>query len=66
MTSEERYKNGKIYTIRYRGDDSLIYVGSTCLPLYKRWYQHKHNCFNENIKNFNLFVYQKSEKQMIL
>jgi hypothetical protein len=59
MTSEERYKNGKIYTIRYRGDDNLIYVGSTCLPLYKRWHNHKKTCFNENLKNFNLFVYKK-------
>ena len=59
MTSEERYKNGKIYTIRYRGDDSLIYVGSTCLPLYKRWYQHKSNCFNENNRSYNYHVYQK-------
>ena len=57
--SEERYKNGKIYTIRYRGDDALIYVGSTCLPLYKRWYQHKHNCFNENHKEYNYYFYQK-------
>ncbi len=24
------YQNGKIYTIRYRKDDSLIYVGSLC------------------------------------
>ena len=66
MTSEERYKNSKIYTIRYRGDDSLIYVGSTCLPLYKRWYKHKHSCFNENNNRHNLKVLKKSEKQMIL
>lgn len=59
MTSEERYKNGKIYTIRYRGDDSLIYVGSTCLPLYKRWYKHKFSCLNENDKRHNIYVYQK-------
>jgi hypothetical protein len=59
MTSEERYKNGKIYTIRYRGDDALIYVGSTCLPLYKRWYKHKFSCFNENNNRHNLKVYQK-------
>jgi hypothetical protein len=59
MTSEERYKNGKIYTIRYRGDDSLIYVGSTCLPLYKRWYQHKTTCFSENNNRYNLKVYKK-------
>ena len=25
----DKYKNGKIYTIRYKNDDSLIYVGST-------------------------------------
>ena len=59
MTSEERYKNGKIYTIRYRGDDSLIYVGSTCLPLYKRWYKHKSDCFNENFPGNNMYLYQK-------
>jgi hypothetical protein len=59
MTSEERYKNGKIYTIRYRGDDSLIYVGSTCLPLYKRWYKHKQTCLNENNNRHNLKLYQK-------
>ncbi len=57
--SEERYKNGKIYTIRYRGDDSLIYVGSTCLPLYKRWYNHKQTCFNINNKEYNRTLYQK-------
>jgi hypothetical protein len=57
--SEERYKNGKIYTIRYRGDDSLIYVGSTCLPLYKRWYKHKSFIFNENSNKYNYFLYQK-------
>jgi hypothetical protein len=57
--SEERYKNGKIYTIRYRGDDNLIYVGSTCLPLYKRWHNHKKGCFNENYHGYNYYVYQK-------
>ena len=56
--SEERYKNGKIYTIRYRGDDSLIYVGSTCLPLYKRWHSHKSTCFSENSK-CHLYIYTK-------
>ena len=59
MTSEERYKNGKIYTIRYRGDDSLVYVGSTCLPLYKRWYSHKSSCFGEKTTNYNKSLYKK-------
>jgi hypothetical protein len=39
--SKERYKNGKNNTFRCRNDDSLIYVGSTCLPWYKRWHKHK-------------------------
>jgi hypothetical protein len=34
----DKYKNGKIYTIRYKNDDSLIYVGSTVQPLFKRWH----------------------------
>ncbi len=25
----DKYKNGKIYTIRYKHDDTLIYVGYT-------------------------------------
>jgi hypothetical protein len=33
---DERYKRGKIYTIRCRFDDSLVYVGSTIQPLAKR------------------------------
>ena len=33
---DERYKRGKIYTIRCRDDDSLVYVGSTIQPLAKR------------------------------
>ena len=32
-----KYNNGKIYTIRCRDDNNLIYVGSTVQPLYKRW-----------------------------
>ena len=36
------YQNGKIYTIRsFQTDD--IYIGSTCNPLYKRFYKHKIN-----------------------
>ena len=48
-----RYKNGKIYTIRNRNNNDLIYVGSTCLPLYKRWYIHNISCFNESNKEYN-------------
>ena len=38
---DERYKRGKIYTIRCRYDDSLIYVGSTIDTLAKRMGGHR-------------------------
>ena len=37
--TDNKYHNGKIYTIRNKNDDTLItliYVGSTIQPLYKR------------------------------
>ena len=36
-----KYQNGKIYTIRCRYDDNLIYVGSTIQPLSKRMGSHR-------------------------
>ena len=39
---DERYQRGKIYTVRCRYDDSLIYVGSSIDKLAKRmWGHHK-------------------------
>ena len=35
------YTKGKIYSIRCRTDNTLIYVGSTVCSLSKRWGQHK-------------------------
>jgi hypothetical protein len=55
----DKYKNGKIYTIRHKNDDSLIYVGSTIQPLFKRWNQHKEILNNENHKSYNMLLYQK-------
>ncbi len=52
----DKYKNGKIYTIRCKNDDSLIYVGSTTQPLFKRWFQHKSKANEEKI---NSLLYQK-------
>ncbi len=57
MTDDNKYKNGKIYTIRYKNDDSLIYVGSTVQPLYKRFNAHKSD--SKNPKNENRQLYQK-------
>ena len=38
------YKNGKIYTIRCRDDESLVYVGSTTQQISQRWQDHKSDC----------------------
>ena len=35
------YNNGKIYTIRCKKVDTLIYVGSTIQSLHQRWAGHK-------------------------
>lgn len=51
MTS--RYNNGKIYTLRNSISDD-IYVGSTCMPLHKRFYKHKTRCKDENC-NYKLY-----------
>ena len=61
----DKYKNGKIYTIRYKNDDSLIYVGSTIQPWFKRWYGHKCRVNNEKSKEYNFFLYQKMRKTNI-
>jgi hypothetical protein len=53
------YQNGKIYTIRYKKDSSLIYVGSTCLPLWMRFSIHKNVCYNPNDKAYNHKLYVK-------
>ena len=39
-----KYQNGKIYTIRCRSDDTLIYVGSTSQTLSQRMTQHRSDC----------------------
>ena len=59
----DKYKNGKIYTIRYEHDDPLIYVGSTVQPLFKRWHQHKKKFNNE--KYNNILLYQKIRETKI-
>ena len=40
MTSNTRYNNGKIYKIIHNFND-MVYIGSTCLPLHKRIFNHK-------------------------
>ena len=53
---DNKYKNGKIYTIRSKNDVSLIYVGSTTQPLYKRFAQHKAKSKNLIHENRQLYI----------
>jgi hypothetical protein len=51
-----KFKNGKIYTIRNRNDETLIYVGSTVQPLYKRFSQHKKDSKNPKKESIKLYI----------
>ena len=59
MSNDNKYNNGKIYTIRCKEDNNLIYVGSTVQPLYKRWHQHKCNTYLEHSREYNKYLYIK-------
>ena len=50
------YQQGKIYTIRCRTDDTLIYVGSTIQPLSVRIGSHK--IMSKMEKNQNILLYR--------
>jgi len=38
---DKRYENGKIYLVKCKNDDTLVYVGSTYMSLEKRFSLHK-------------------------
>jgi len=48
------YSKGKIYTIKCRTDETLIYVGSTIQPLTRRWSGHK----NRSLKHPEMLIYK--------
>jgi hypothetical protein len=52
------YKNGKIYTIRCRDDELLVYVGSTTQQISQRWQDHKSDCSNINGKKYDRLLYK--------
>ena len=54
-TIDERYKRGKIYTIRNITDDTMIYVGSSIDTLPKRLGKHKADC--KSGKGISLYKY---------
>lgn len=50
------YGKGKIYTIRCRTDDTMIYVGSTIQQLSVRWGAHKVDSRKERNKNMLIYM----------
>ena len=56
MNSENKYKDAKIYSIRCSIDNDLIYIGSTCQLLYKRWYDHKLSYKHKNYKSRPIYI----------
>ena len=54
--TDNKYKNGKIQTIRFYDDNNLIYVGSTIQSLYKRFADHKKNANYEKSKGYNMLL----------
>ena len=50
------YQNGKIYTIRCKNDDTLIYVGSTCETLSRRLTTHRASYKANNSRFFYTFI----------
>jgi hypothetical protein len=48
---DKRYENGKIYLVKCKNDDTLVYVGSTYMSLEKRFSLHK------NSKTGSLYKY---------
>ena len=63
--TDNQYKSGKIYTIRYKNDCNLTYVGSTIQLLHKRFYEYKHLANSKKGKIYNTFVYQKIRQSYI-
>ena len=53
------------YTVRCKNDDSLIYVGSTIQPLFKRWFEHKQKINKEKSKEYHKLLYKKIRESNI-
>lgn len=52
--TDNKYQRGKIYSIRCRTDDTLVYIGSTIDELRKRWNRHKQTSIKTD-RQRNLF-----------
>ena len=67
MTFNDRYANAKIYELIDYSTGNF-YIGSTCLPLYKRFYIHKKASKQHiyaNIKLYNTFTYEMFHSSQI-
>ena len=54
------YSKSKIYTIRSRKDENLIYVGSTTEKLCVRWAKHKHDFIKQKQISFINYIYENN------
>ena len=59
------YSLGKIYTIRCKSDDSLIYVGSTVQKLSMRWGGHKNTAKKHPSRDLFVAINNKWHKWYI-
>ena len=56
--TEARYINSKVYKLV--DDDGYYYYGSSCLPLYKRYFKHKKDSkLESNRKIYTVFTYER-------
>ncbi len=61
-----KYNLSKIYTIRYKNDNNLVYVGSTTLNLCRRLSSHRCDSRNERCKNMILYKLKSKKIKWIL
>ena len=64
-TDKNKYHNGKIYTIRSHMTDKY-YIGSTCSPLHKRFYEHKAQFkLNRYISSFEILKFNDAYIELL-
>jgi hypothetical protein len=64
--TENKYYNGKIYTIRSHMTDKY-YIGSTCSSLYKRLYEHRSDYKRQrfNVSSYEILKYDDNYIELL-
>ena len=63
--TDNRYSHSKVYKL-IDENTGMFYIGSTCLPLHKRLYQHRYNSKQENYTNIALYKHFNNDFKIIL